>query len=51
LIDFRVKLLPLADGVDRNTLRGTIFLKPTSALEQIILEFTVTPTNVSFDNL
>jgi len=50
LIDFRVKLLPLADGSDRNTLRGKIFLKPTSALEFIELEFTVTPTNVSFDN-
>lgn len=50
LIDFRVKLLPLADESDRNTLRGKIFLKPTSALEFIELEFTVTPTNVSFDN-
>lgn len=50
LIDFRVKLYPLADGDDRNTLRGKIYLKPTPALEVIDLEFVVTPTNVSFDN-
>lgn len=50
LIDFRVKLEPQADGDDRNTLRGKIYLKPTPALEVIDLEFTVTPTNVSFDS-
>lgn len=52
LIDFRVKLQPQSDaqGSDRNTLYGTIYLKPTPALEFIVLEFTVTPTNVSFDN-
>ena len=50
LVDFRVKLEQQADGDDRNTLRGKIFLKPTPALEVIDLEFTVTPTNVSFDS-
>lgn len=50
LIDFRVKLESQADGDDRNTLRGKIYLKPTPALEVIDLEFTVTPTNVSFDS-
>lgn len=50
LVDFRVKLEPQADGDDRNTLRGKIYLKPTPALEVIDLEFVVTPTNVSFDN-
>lgn len=50
LIDFRIKLDPQAAGDDRNTLRGKIYLKPTPALEVIDLEFTVTPTDVSFDN-
>lgn len=50
LVDFRIKLENSADGDDRNTLRGKIFLKPTPALEVIDLEFTVTPTNVSFDS-
>lgn len=51
LIDFRVKLSESADDTDRNTMRGQIFIKPTHSLEVVELEFTVTPTNVSFDDI
>jgi len=50
LNDFRIKLDPASD-TDRNTLTGKIFLKPIDALEFIELEFDVTPTSVSFENL
>lgn len=51
LSDFRVKLESENEDDDRNTLRGKIFLKPVYALEFIELEFVVTPTSVSFDNI
>ena len=51
LIEFRVKLSESTDDTDRNTMRGQIFIKPTHSLEMIELEFTVTPTNVSFDDI
>ena len=51
LTDFRVSVeMDIEDG-DRNTLRGKIFIKPTPTLEFIELEFTVTPQNVSFDDI
>lgn len=51
LNDFRVALSPQIEDDDRNTLRGKIYLKPTTTLEFIELEFTVTEDNVSFDNI
>ncbi|MEY2703075.1 MAG: hypothetical protein RLY43_1713, partial [Bacteroidota bacterium] len=51
LTDFRVALSSDNIDSDRDTLTGKIFLKPTPSLEVIELEFTVTPTSVSFDNL
>lgn len=51
LLDFRVKLDPVPTDTDRNTLTGKIFLKPIATLEFIELEFDVTPTSVSFDNI
>jgi hypothetical protein len=53
LTDFRVILLAESDAgdSDRNTLYGTIYLKPTPALEVIEMTFVVTPTSVSFDSL
>jgi hypothetical protein len=51
LTDFRVSLVNDIEDTDRNTLRGKIFIKPTPTLEFIELEFVVTPTSVSFDNL
>lgn len=51
LSDFRVKLDPVAADDDRNTLRGKIGIKPIDTLEFIDLEFVVTPTSVSFDDI
>ena len=51
LTDFRVSLVNDVEDTDRNTLRGKIFIKPTPTLEFIELEFTVTPTSVSFDSI
>ena len=51
LTDFRVSLVNEVEDNDRNTLRGKIFIKPTPTLEFIELEFTVTPTSVSFDSI
>ena len=51
LTDFRVSLVDEVEDNDRNTLRGKIFIKPTPTLEFIELEFVVTPTSVSFDNI
>lgn len=36
------------DLIDRNTMKGKIFLKPTSAAEVILFDFTVTPQGASF---
>jgi hypothetical protein len=51
LTDFRVSLVNDVEDTDRNTLRGKIFIKPTPTLEFIQLEFVVTPTSVSFENV
>ena len=51
LIDFRVQLVPAAEVKDENLLRGKIYLKPTRSLEMIDLEFIITPTSASFENV
>lgn len=51
LTDFRVQLSNDPEEIDNNELRGKIFIKPVPTLEYIILEFNVTPTGASFDNL
>lgn len=51
LSDFRVVLSNDPEEIDRNELRGKIFIKPITALEFIILEFNVTPTGASFDDI
>ena len=51
LTDFRVQLSNDPEEIDRNELRGKIFIKPIPSLEYVILEFNVTPTGASFDNL
>lgn len=51
LTDFRVTLVSENENDDRNKLTGKIFIKPTPTLEFIELEFVVTPTSVSFDNI
>jgi phage tail sheath protein FI len=51
LADFRVQLSSDPEEIDRNELRGKIFVKPVPALEFIILEFNVTSTGASFDDI
>jgi hypothetical protein len=51
LIDFRVQVSNTPEDLDSNTLTGKIFLKPTRALEYIDIEFVITPTGASFDNI
>jgi len=51
LIDFRVVVQSNPEDLDANQLVGKIYLKPTRALEFIDLEFVITPTSVSFENI
>jgi hypothetical protein len=51
LVDFRVTVDNDPESIDRNELNGKIFIKPTRALEYINIEFVVTPTGASFDNI
>jgi len=51
LIDFRVTVSNTPEDLDSNTLTGKIFLKPTRALEYIDIEFIITPTGASFDDV
>ena len=38
-----------AASIDRNELRGQIFLQPTKTIEYILLDFSITPTGASFE--
>jgi hypothetical protein len=49
--DFRIQLSTDPEDFDRKELNGKIFIKPIGALEFIDLEFNVTPTGASFDDL
>jgi hypothetical protein len=51
LYDFRVSVSNDPADIDANTLRGKIYVKPTRALEFIDLEFIITPTGASFENI
>ena len=51
LIDFRVTVSNTPEDLDSNTLTGKIFLKHTRALEYIDIEFVITPTGASFDDV
>jgi len=51
LYDFRVTVSSSPEDLDRNTLTGKIYLKPTRALEFIDIEFLITPTGASFENI
>ena len=51
LYDFRVTVSSSTEDLDRNTLNGKIYLKPTRALEFINIEFFITPTGASFENI
>jgi hypothetical protein len=51
LYDFRVTVSSSPEDLDRNTLTGKIYLKPTRALEFINIEFLITPTGASFEDV
>jgi len=51
LYDFRVTVSSSPEDLDRNTLSGKIYIKPTKALEFIDIEFLITPTGASFENI
>ena len=51
LYDFRVTVSSSPEDLDRNILSGKIYLKPTKALEFIDIEFFITPTGASFENI
>lgn len=51
LTDFRVVLSNDPEDIERQQLVGKIYLKPTKALEYIIVEFNIMNTGASFDNI
>ena len=51
LYEFRVTVSNDPEDIDANTLRGKIYIKPTRSLEFIDLEFIITPTGASFENI
>ena len=51
LIDFRVVVSNTPEDMDANQLVGKIYLKPTRALEFIDIEFLITPTGASFEDI
>ena len=51
LIDFRVTVSSSPEDMDANQLVGKIYLKPTRALEYIDIEFLITPTGASFEDI
>jgi phage tail sheath protein FI len=51
LIDFRVTVSNTPEDLDSNTMTGKIYLKPTRALEYIDIEFVITPTGASFEDV
>ena len=51
LYEFRVVVSNDPEDIDANTLRGKIYIKPTRALEFIDVEFLITPTGASFENI
>lgn len=51
LTDFRVVVDNSPESIDRNELAGTIFIKPTRALEFIKVEFVVMSTGASFEDV
>jgi hypothetical protein len=51
LYDFRVTVSNDIEEFDKNQMSGKIFIKPTRALEFIDIEFVITPTGASFENV
>lgn len=51
ITDFRVTVDSSPESIDRNELVGKIYIKPTRALEYIIVEFNIVPTGASFEDI
>ena len=51
IFEFKVTVSNDPEDIDANTLRGKIYIKPTRSLEFIDLEFIITPTGASFENI
>jgi hypothetical protein len=51
LSDFRVVLSNSPEDIDKNQLTGQIYLKPTTALEFIVISFNILPAGASFQNI
>jgi len=51
LSEFRVTVSNDVEDLDANTLRGKIYIKPIKSLEFIDVEFIITPTGASFENI
>jgi hypothetical protein len=51
LYDFRVTVSNTPEDLDRNQMTGKIYIKPTKSLEFIDIEFLITPTGASFENI
>jgi hypothetical protein len=51
LQDFRVVVSHATEDLDKNTLKGKIYIKPTKSLEFIEVEFVVTPEGATFENV
>ena len=51
LSEFKVVVSSDPEDIDSNTLRGKIYIKPTSSLEFIDVSFLGTPTGASFENI
>jgi hypothetical protein len=51
LYDFRVTVRNTPEDLDNNRLVGSIYIKPTRALEFIDITFYITPTGASFENI
>lgn len=51
LYDFRITVSSSPEDLDRNQMTGKVYIKPTKALEFIDIEFLITPTGASFENI
>jgi len=51
LYEFKVTVSNDPEDIDANTLRGKVYIKPTRSLEFIDVEFIITPTGASFENI
>ncbi len=51
LTDFRITVSNDPEEMERKEMSAKLYLKPTHALEEIIIDFILTPTGASFENV